>query len=154
MDVDKAAAEFAELYGLADRRFYRRIPVGQHRLTSESIAALQHLIETGPLTIAEAAAHLGRSQSAMSEMVDRLERRKLVARISDKRDRRRTLVWLTDDGVAALDEAQQVLSVDRLREAFGALETEQSETLIEAMRLLIDTPSSRRVHDEKDGEGI
>lgn len=151
MDIDNAAAEFAELFGLAYRRFYRRIPLGQHQLTSESIATLQHFIESGPLTIAEASTHLGRSQSAMSEMVDRLERRKLVARISDERDRRRTLVWLTDDGIAALDEAQRVLSEERLREAFSALGARQRGALIQAMRSLIETPVKGQNYHEKDG---
>lgn len=148
MDVESSAAQFAELYGQAYRRFYRRIPVGQYPLTSESIAALQHLVEAGPLTIAEAAAHLGRAQSAMSEMIDRLERRGLVARVADQRDRRRTLVWLTDDGTAALDEAQQVLSVERLAEAFSALDDEQRHQLITLMGLLIDVPVQRHKREE------
>jgi DNA-binding MarR family transcriptional regulator len=140
MEVESAAAEFADLFGLAYRRFYRRVPVGEYLLTSESIAALQHLIEAGPLTVAEAAAHLGRSQSAMSEMLDRLERRGLVARVADQRDRRRTLVWLTDEGREALDEAQRVLSEVRLREAFAVLDPDQRDRLIELMRVLIDSP--------------
>ena len=144
MDVESAAAEFAELFGLAYRRFYRRVPVGQYLLTSESIAALQHLTEAGPLTVAEAAVHLGRSQSAMSEMLDRLERRGLVARVSDQRDRRRTLVWLTDDGRDALDEAQRVLSEVRLRDAFTALDSAQRDRLIELMRSLIDIPGRQQ----------
>jgi DNA-binding MarR family transcriptional regulator len=140
MEVESAAAEFADLFGLAYRRFYRKVPVGEYLLTSESIAALQHLIEAGPLTVAEAAAHLGRSQSAMSEMLDRLERRGLVARVADQRDRRRTLVWLTDEGREALDEAQRVLSEVRLREAFAVLDPDQRDRLIELMRVLIESP--------------
>lgn len=149
MDARTAAAEFAELFGLAYRRFYRRVPVGEHRLTSESIAALQHLVEAGPLTIAEAAAHLERSQSAMSEMIDRLERRRLVARIADQRDRRRTLVWLTDEGFTALEEAQQVLSERRLREAFTTIEPDQRSQLIAALRRLIETPRSQQTDDKE-----
>jgi DNA-binding MarR family transcriptional regulator len=148
MDVESAASEFAELFGKAYRRFYRRIPVGQHRLTSESTATLQHLIDTGPLTVAEAATHLGRSQSAMSEMIDRLEQRGPVARVSDQRDRRRTLVWLTDLGMAALDEAQQVLSDSRLRAAFTALDGPERKQLIEALRRFIDaTPPHNESED-------
>jgi DNA-binding MarR family transcriptional regulator len=147
MDVESAAAEFAELFGKAYRRFYRRIPVGQHRLTGASTAVLWHLIDAGPLTVAEAAVHLGRSQSAMSEMIDRLEGRGLVARVTDQRDRRRTLVWLTDVGQAALDDAQKVLSERRLSEAFAAFDGPEREELIEALRRFIDaTPH----HDESE----
>lgn len=149
MDVERAAAEFVELYGQAYRRFYRRIPVGQYRLTSESITALQHLVDAGPLTVAEAAAHLERSQSAMSEMIDRLERRGLVARVADQRDRRRTLVWLTDEGNTALSEAQEVLSEVRLREAFSVLTEEQRGGLIEMLSLLVDAHVPRHTESEK-----
>ncbi len=149
MDVESAAAEFAELFGKAYRRFYRRIPVGQHRLTSESTATLQHLIDAGPLTVAEAAIHLGRSQSAMSEMIDRLEGRGLVARVADQRDRRRTLIWLTNPGRTALDEAQQVLSESRLRNAFAGLDGQEREQLIEALRRFVDV--SPRHDESEDG---
>ena len=152
MEIDKAAAEFAELYGEAYRRFYRRIPLDQHKLTSESIAVLQHLVDAGPLTMAEAAAHLGRSQSAMSEMVDRMERRGLVARLADQRDRRRTLVWLTDEGIAALDEAQKVLSDERLIEAFAVLTAEQRSDLIRSLRTLVDSPVHRWSNTNEEGE--
>lgn len=148
MDVENAAAQFAELFGQVYRRFYRRIPVGQYRLTSESITALQHLVDAGPLTVAEAAAHLERSQSAMSEMIDRLERRGLVARVADQRDRRRTLVWLTDEGNIALSEAQEVLSEVRLREAFSAFDEEQRDRLIEMLRLLVDAQVPRHKESE------
>jgi len=136
MDPDAAAAEFADLFPQIYRRFYRRLAPDLHRLTSESIAALHHLEMTGPLTVAEAAQHLDRSQSAMSEMIDRLERRGLVARIPDQRDRRRTLVWLTDDGRAALDKAHQVLSTALLRHGFAAMEPGDRSTLVRTMRML------------------
>jgi DNA-binding MarR family transcriptional regulator len=150
MDNAHAAVRFAELFGGVYRRFYKRIPVGQHLLTSESTAALQHLIEAGPLTVAEAAAHLGRSQSAMSEMIDRLERRGLVARVVDTRDRRRTLVWLTDDGRDALDEARQVLSESRLRDAFAGLDDAERKMLIDLMSKLIDLPDQS--NDERGSD--
>ena len=48
--------------------------------------------------VSEAAAHLSRAQSVVSEIVDGLEDKGLLARMRDSRDRRRTLVWLTDAG--------------------------------------------------------
>jgi DNA-binding MarR family transcriptional regulator len=152
MDAEAAAGEFAELFGRAYRRFYRRVPVDQYRLTAESIAVLQHLVDAGPVTIAEAAAHLRRSQSAMSEMVDRLERRDLIARVADQRDRRRTLVWLTETGHEALGEAQRVLSTTRLRQAFTALDDEERNGLVDALRRLIETPVHRQGHEQDRSE--
>lgn len=152
MDAKSAAADFAELFPAVYRRFYRRLPPDLHRLTSESMAALHHLEIAGPLTVSEAARHLDRSQSAMTEMIDRLERRQLVARISDERDRRRTLVWLTDEGRTALDKAHQVLSETRLEQAFAVLEENDRANLLDAMRLLVETSPHVGPSDEKGPE--
>lgn len=148
MDARNAAEEFARLFPEAYRRFYRRVPVNGHRLTTETIAVLHHLANTGPLTVTEAANHLGRSQSAMTEMIDRMERRELLGRVQDERDRRRTLVWLTDTGRSALADAQRVLSVDLLEQRFADLDGDQQKWIIEAMRLLIDDPQSNQPREE------
>lgn len=149
MDAETAADEFAELFPAVYRRFYRRLPANLIRLTSESIAALHHLEVAGPLTVTEAARHLERSQSAMSEMIDRLERRNLVARMADERDRRRTLVWLTDEGRTALNEAHRVLSGTRLRTVFAALDDRDRADLLRVMRLLVN--ASPRIEDTTEG---
>ena len=52
----------------------------------------------GPLTIGEAALHLERAQSVVSEIVSHLVQQGLLERESDPADRRRTLVWLTPAG--------------------------------------------------------
>lgn len=136
MNANDAADQFADLFSATYRRFYRRVAVGDYQLSSESIAVLHHLTNTGPLTVTEAAAHLGRSQSAMSEMLDRLEARGLLERMPDQRDRRRTLVWLSDDGQEMLERSQQVLSVEMLAAKLTEFDEGQRQQLIEAMRLL------------------
>src|SRR3954462_11465052 len=96
-DASTAADAFAELFPAAYLRFHRRDdkrePVGQ-----AARAVLQHLSLTGPLTIGEAAKHLARAQSVVSEIVDALEGKQLLERVRDSRDRRRMLIWLTDAG--------------------------------------------------------
>lgn len=136
MEPSEAAQQFNDLFSLTYRRFYRRVPVGDHQLSSESAAVLHHLANTGPLTVTEASAHLGRSQSAMSEMIDRLERRGLLARMPDQHDRRRTLVWLSDAGHEMLAVSQQVLSLDLLADRFDELDIDQRNQVVEALHLL------------------
>lgn len=51
---------------------------------------LTHLAVSGPLTVGEAAGHLNRAQSVVSEIVDGLERKALLERERDPADRRRT----------------------------------------------------------------
>src|SRR6266545_526020 len=67
----------------------------RYRPTPESLGVLTHLAASGPLTVTEAARHMRRAQSVMSDIVTRLERRGLLERMRDERDRRRVLVWLT-----------------------------------------------------------
>jgi hypothetical protein len=65
-----------------------------------------------PLTIGEAAAHLDRAQSVVSEIVSHLEDDGLLERERDPADRRRTLVWLTPAGQSALRRDREVLGLD------------------------------------------
>jgi DNA-binding MarR family transcriptional regulator len=76
---------------------------------------------TGPLTVGEAAAHLSRAQSVVSEIVSHLERQGLLERDSDPADRRRTLVWLTPGGHDALRRDREVLGVDLLARAMSRM---------------------------------
>ena len=74
----------------------------------------------GPLTIGEAASHLRRAQSVVSEIVSHLERQGLLERENDPADRRRTLIWLTPAGQATLRRQREVLSEELLTSALRA----------------------------------
>lgn len=88
---------------------------------------------SGPLTIMEAAQHLNRSQSATSEQIERLIKRKLLVRIPDERDRRRHLVWLTPNGRSMLEEERHVLSLPLIENALLHMTAEQQTQLIEGL---------------------
>ncbi len=133
----RAAREFAELFGDAFLRFHRRAPK-RSRWTPQGWAVMQHLEMAGPLTVTEAARHMDRAQSVMSEIVDGLERKGLLARMRDARDRRRTLVWLTDEGRRLMADERQVLSEERLELAFAKLGEAASADLLRAFRTLVD----------------
>src|SRR6185436_19052104 len=88
-DPERDAREFAQLFPAFYLRFHRR--TGKRGvLTAQSAAVLSHLMLTGPLTVTEAARHMNRAQSVMSEIVNGLERKGLLARMVDERDRRKT----------------------------------------------------------------
>src|SRR3954463_10508310 len=106
------AGQFAREFDYASQRVYLRF----HRrdgkraqMSGASRAVLLHLAHAGPLTVGEAAKHLDRAQSVVSDIVSQLEAKKLLAREPDPDDRRRTLVWLTPTGFDALDREGQVL---------------------------------------------
>ena len=96
MDVSDSD-DFCSVYPRVYLAFHRR-DGRRSELTNASRAVLTHLIGSGPITIGEAALHLDRAQSVVSEIVNQLQGHGLVAREPDPADRRRTLVWLTDTG--------------------------------------------------------
>jgi DNA-binding MarR family transcriptional regulator len=131
------AAQFAELYPAIYLRFHRR-DGKRDEMTGAARAALIHLSNTGPLTIGELAAHFDRAQSAVSEIVDGLEAKGWLERMRDPEDRRRTLVWLTDEGFAALERERQVLSRELLAGAMAKMTHDDRAALLAGMRALIE----------------
>ena len=142
MAEEQARAErFAELFRAVYLTFHRR-DRPRSELPGASRAALEHLALSGPLTIGEAAAHLRRAQSVISEIVTHLERDGLLERENDPADRRRTLIWLTPAGHEALRREREVLGVDLLARAMAWLPPSQADGLNAAMRALIECAQS------------
>jgi DNA-binding MarR family transcriptional regulator len=134
--INEQARAFSSLFGEVFALFHRRVPK-RAGLTPESWAVLEHFRLAGPLTVTEAARHMDRAQSVMSEIIDRLEKKGLLQRLRDERDRRRVLVWLTPAGQDRLAKDAQVLDEDRLARALARLsETERAQLLSSIERLL------------------
>ena len=135
--MERAVEAVAELYPALYLRLHRRRPKGGLRPDGQMLAVLSHLAMAGPLTVGEAARHMDRAQSVMSELVDRLAAHGLAERMPDARDRRRVLVWLTPAGEQAMREEGEVLSRERLRAALGAMPAAQRTALVRGMRALV-----------------
>src|SRR5262249_32333542 len=129
---------------------YHRRDGPRGTLPGASRAVLEHLAMAGPLTVGEAAGHLSRAQSVVSDIVSHLERQGLLERESDPADPRRTLIWLTTAGDEALRREREVLSVDRLGPAPAALAPGQAAALLAGMRALVD---QARLTTESTTEG-
>jgi DNA-binding MarR family transcriptional regulator len=130
------AGEFERLFRAVYLTFHRR-DAPRSQMASASLAVLEHLALAGPVTIGEAAAHLRRAQSVVSEIVAHLERQGLLEREADPADRRRTLVWLTLAGQAALRRQREVLSEELLARALERMPPEQVGELLGALRALV-----------------
>lgn len=136
------AAAFAALFRAIYLTYHRR-DGPRSGLTGASRAVLGHLTHTGPLTIGEAALHLDRAQSVVSEIVDGLEGRGLLMRDRDPADRRRTLVWLTPAGIEAMRRDAEVLSHDALVTAIARMtDADRAALLTGAAALLGAAPSA------------
>jgi DNA-binding MarR family transcriptional regulator len=132
LDAEAFCDAFRALYLTFHRRDAKRSELG-----SAARAVLVHLAHAGPLTVGEAAAHLDRAQSVVSEIFDGLAARSLVERERDPDDRRRTLVWITPAGFEALRRDREVLSVDRVAQAMEELAAEDRAALLAGARALL-----------------
>jgi DNA-binding MarR family transcriptional regulator len=142
---EAAAARVAELFPAVYLRFHRR-DEPRSDLGGAARATLLHLSNTGPLTVGEIARHLRRAQSVVSEIVDHLEAKGLLERMRDAKDRRRTLVWLSDGGLTALERDREVLSRELLLRATRAMSETERDTLVEGMLALLSADDRAPIH--------
>jgi DNA-binding MarR family transcriptional regulator len=75
-------------------------------LTPGEVNALAHLRADAPLAVAELQAATGQRPSTLTGVIDRLERRGLVRRAVNARDRRSFVLELTPDGVGAAKQVE------------------------------------------------
>lgn len=136
-DARRAADELGQLFPAIYLRLHARREKRGHRAAGQSLAVLQHLALSGPLTVGEAARHFQRAQSVVSELVDRLVGDGLVERMRDERDRRRVLVWLTPAGLDALEREREVLSPELALAAMERMKPAARRALLEGMRALV-----------------
>lgn len=144
-DAKAVAKAYSDLFPSVYLAFHRR-DGKQSELSSASRAVLLHLAGSGPLTVGDCAKHLDRAQSVVSGIVDQLEGHGLLARVRDEKDRRKTLVWLTDAGRTRLVEEQQVLSRGVLERALAAMTADERRHLLEGTEALLRaarTPSRK-----------
>jgi len=132
------ARKVIEAYSRLFHLFYRRRNPRDYRPRPETLAIMEHLMSTGPLTVAEAALHFGLSQSATSEHIMRLVKRGLLVTLPDERDRRRHLVWLTPEGRTLLKEERQVLSLILVERALSKMTQRQQKELLASLLTLVD----------------
>lgn len=130
------ADAFCDLFPQAYLAFHRR-DGRRSDLTNASRAVLTHLVGSGPITIGDAARHLDRAQSVVSDIVTQLEGHGLVEREADPADRRRTLVWLTDAGLTRLRDDSDVLDRELVTTAMHHLDADTRRGLVDGLTALI-----------------
>ncbi len=80
--AERDAQAFGRMFEQTYLRFHRR-DERRSALSGTARAALLHLARTGPLTVTEAARHLDRAQSVVSDIVTHLEAKGLLERQPD-----------------------------------------------------------------------
>jgi DNA-binding MarR family transcriptional regulator len=133
---DLGVRAFARMFEQTYLRFHRR-DERRSAMSGTARAVLLHLARTGPLTVSEAARHLDRAQSVVSDIVTHLETKGLLERQADPDDGRRTLVWLTPDGFDHLERDREVLAGPLLARALAAMDPRDREALLTGFAALL-----------------
>jgi DNA-binding MarR family transcriptional regulator len=153
LTAEQAAKRVARLFPELYRRYHwaNRVQGGDLPVTRRALEVLQHLAASGPLTVGEQAVHLGLRRNSVSELLQRLEAKGLVARIRDERDERRVLVWLTDAGRDVVSRIGQVLAPDLIAQTMATLSAEDRAIVVRGLELLAsaDDPTTEKPIKEK-----
>jgi DNA-binding MarR family transcriptional regulator len=136
--------QFMQLFSATFALCHRRGAPDGLAITPEGRALLGHLLWSGPLPIGELALHMKRAQSVVSESVAVLVSHRLLAKVRDPRDGRRTLVWLTERAQTWLAEEQEPLDRQRLGAALGAMAPEHRRRLLDSMKRLVSAAERHR----------
>jgi DNA-binding MarR family transcriptional regulator len=118
---------FCETYRYLHRRGNRLGP----QITPQGRALILHLAWAGPLTISDLAKHSDRAQSVVSETVEVLVSHQLLEKVRDPRDRRKTLVWLTNAAQDYLAEEREPLDRNQLERAIHRFPGERMQAFLE-----------------------
>lgn len=131
-DTDLASALVQTMHRLQDVHAETSRPLG---LTPQQAHLLCVLI-AGPLGMTELSRILSIERSSLTSMVDRLERRTLVARIPSPTDRRACQIELTPEGLSLAHDAHNAV-VDRINTLTANLPTTTRQILATALQSII-----------------
>ena len=115
---------------------HSRTLVQRFGLTGPQLVVLKELVDTSPLSVSEVAVAVNLSQATVTGILDRLERKDMVQRARDPRDRRRVLVSPTSVAQEVLAGAPPLLQ-EHFTARFGALpDWEQTQVLSSLQRIV------------------
>ena len=111
-------------------------------LTLGRFLVLRTVHDTPACRIQEVAASQGITLGAPSRLVDRLHRDGLLHRTPCEHDRRATILTVTDQGLAHLEEACAIVDKEQER-LFAPLSTAQREELTRSLTLIAEASKER-----------
>jgi MarR family 2-MHQ and catechol resistance regulon transcriptional repressor len=109
--------------------------VARFEMGASDFGVLEALLHKGALTVKQLGEKVLLTSGSMTAAVDRLEKRGLVTRSDDAKDRRARIISLTDAGRELISEAfaEHRIALDR---AVGGFTREERESLLPLLRRL------------------
>ncbi len=118
------------------------------RITMTQLSVLRQL-RGGPQTVGRLGAEVGLSPASVTRLVDRLEKRGLVARSRDAEDRRRVDVRLTSHGERVLGESKVFKGSDLLM-AVEAMSGDERRGMTSSLMRLVELARGFAAAKEED----
>ncbi|KAF0994252.1 MULTISPECIES: MarR family winged helix-turn-helix transcriptional regulator [Geobacillus] len=141
---ERTVAELEKLlrYIAANLKQRGREILTNYPITPPQFVALQWLLEEGDLTVGELSNKMYLACSTTTDLVDRMERNGLVARVRDEHDRRVVRIHLLEKGERIIEEVIE----KRQRDLANVLESFSDEEIVVFERCL------RKLHQEMTKE--
>lgn len=100
MKKSKSDNSLLALIGKASRLMNNQITknLAEHQVTAEQWAILNSLWQQDGQTQQQLANETSKNKASITHLIDNLEKRKLVKRVTDEKDRRNKMVFLTPEG--------------------------------------------------------
>lgn len=109
----------------------------EYQVTTPQLVTLRHVADRGPLTLRSLAEGVHLSSSTLVGIVDRLEKKELVARERGTEDRRQVFIAVTKKGRAFLRKAPSPLH-DKLGEALAQISEREQASLAKALDRIVE----------------
>ncbi|UCG38344.1 MAG: MarR family transcriptional regulator [bacterium] len=115
-----------------------------HNITGPQLACLLAIKEHGPLTHGKVAKNIYLSPSTVAGIIDRLEKKGLVTRSRDSKDRRQVYVSITPGGEKLIAQTPSLLQ-DTLTRALLELPESERVSITVALEKLIELMEARHI---------
>lgn len=109
--------------------------LSNYTITPPQFVALQWLHELGDMTIGDLSNKMYLAFSTTTDLVDRMEKNKLVVRVRDEQDRRVVFIHLLDEGVRVIEEVIAKRQ-DYLREILTEFDSSEVQELSDFLQRL------------------
>jgi DNA-binding MarR family transcriptional regulator/ribosomal protein S18 acetylase RimI-like enzyme len=126
---------------VAIRRIMRAVDLHSRKLvqhcnlTGPQLVLLREIARNGPIPVGELARRANLSNATVTGIIDRLEKRDLVRRTRNSKDRRQVLAEATDEGSRILEKSPPLLQERLIRELEDLRDWERTQILASLERI-------------------
>jgi DNA-binding MarR family transcriptional regulator len=116
-------------------------------LTAPQLVVLQYIYSVNEISVGEVARNVSLSQGTVTGILERMEKRGLVARYKSLQDKRRVIVRITEAGKTLLHDAPPVMQENFLGK-FNKLEDWEKTMILSALQRLVSMLDARSLNVE------